>query len=214
MSKPASRRAAYFDMMMFDHGFLRIVWRNLYEIAPGVWRSNQPSPEQIQGLAKRGIRTIINLRGPSFWGSYILEKETCAAHGIELIDAQLYSREAPAPELVEALFDVFDRAEKPLLMHCKSGADRAGIGAALYMLWAGRPAEEAARQLSLRYLHIKQAKTGILDAFMDAYIQAHRKTGIGFRDWLHTEYDKAAVTEQHQSNRLGNVVVDRVLNRE
>ncbi len=214
LSLPANRFSAHFDMMMFDHGVLRLGWRNLHEFAPGVWRSNQPSPVQFRDLQRRGIRTVVNLRGPSLWGSYVLEKEICAELGMRLVDARLYSRMPPTPEEVEALFEVFETAERPLVMHCKSGADRAGLGAALYLLWEGRPPDEAARQLSLRYLHIRRAKTGVLDAFIAAFGRAHAARGIGFRDWLHTEYDKGRIMEEFDASRLGNFVVERVLNRE
>lgn len=214
LTAPANRRRAFWDMMVFDHGFLRIWWRNLDQIAPGIWRSNQPSPLQIRDLSQRGIRTIINLRGPSSWGSYYLERQTAAELGIKLVDARLYSRMPPTPEEVEALFEVFASAERPLLMHCKSGADRAGLGAALYMLWAGHTPEEAARQLSWRYLHFRHAKTGMLDDFVDAYAAARAATGIKFQDWLHTEYDKQAMMDAFHESRAGNFLVDRVLNRE
>lgn len=214
LTRPANRRRAHLDMMAFDHGFLRLWWRNLHEIAPGVWRSNQPSPAQVADLARRGIRTIINLRGPSRWGSYFLEQEACDRAGIEMIDTRLYSRMPPTPEEVEALFAIFERAEKPFLMHCKSGADRAGLGAALFMLWSGRQPEEALDQLSLRYLHIEHAKTGILDHFVKTFIKAHRERGIAFRDWLHTDYDKQAMMDAYQASQVGNILVDRILRRE
>jgi len=199
---------------MFDHGFLRLWWRNLHEVTPGVWRSNQPSPAQVADLKRCGIRTIVNLRGPSQWGSYFLEREACAQAGIEMIDTRLYSRMPPTPEEVEGLFEIFERAEKPLLMHCKSGADRAGLGAALYLLWAGRSPEDALSQLSLRFLHLKHAKTGMLDAFIEAYQNAHRERGIAFRDWLHTDYDKQAMLDAYQASRTSSFLVDRILRRE
>ena len=30
-----------------------------------MWRSSQPLPYQVNGAAKLGIRTMVNLRGPS-----------------------------------------------------------------------------------------------------------------------------------------------------
>lgn len=214
LDRPGNRRRAHWDMMVFDHGFLRLTWRNRGEIAPGVWRSNQPSPTQIAALGRSGIRTIVNLRGASTWGSYYLERAACEEAGIRLIDSRLYSRMPPTLEEVESLFAVFESAERPLLMHCKSGADRAGLGAALYMLWDGRPPEEAARQLSLRHLHIRHAKTGVLDRFIDTYARAHRETGVSFLHWLRTDYDKQAMMAEHDSSRLANLIVDRVLRRE
>jgi len=214
LDKPGNRQRAHWDMMIFDHGFLRLTWRNIDEFAPGVWRSNQPSPAQIAALGRSGIRTIVNLRGPSSWGTYHLERAACEQAGIRLIDSRLYSRMPPSVEEVESLFAVFEAAEKPLLMHCKSGADRAGLGAALFMLWDGRPPEEAARQLSLRYLHIRHAKTGVLDRFIETYARAHRETGIAFTKWLRTDYDKEAMMAEHDSSGLANLVVDRILRRE
>ena len=48
------------------------------------------------------------------------------------------------------------------MMHCKSGADRAGLMSALYLLIVEkRPAREAAQQLAWKYGHVRQAKTGL-----------------------------------------------------
>ena len=56
-----------------DHEFLRVLYHNQSKVAPGVYRSNQPSPDRIKNWAKKGIKTIINLRGASNQGSYLLE---------------------------------------------------------------------------------------------------------------------------------------------
>ena len=34
-----SRRSKTIDMLLFDHGLLRKLWRNQHEVAPGVWLS-------------------------------------------------------------------------------------------------------------------------------------------------------------------------------
>lgn len=214
LTSPGARASAYFDMNWLDHGALRKLWSNRHEIAPGVWRSNQPSPEQIADLAAIGIRTIMNFRGPSDWGSYVLEKEACDAHGITLINARLYSSVAPSKELILQVIDVFETAERPLLMHCKSGADRAGLGAAIYLLWSGAAPQAAADQLSLKYLHVKRSKTGILDAFIDAYAQAHAARGTGFMEWLENDYDPDRLSTEYRPARVTGRLVDMVLRRE
>ena len=72
--------------------------------------------------------------------------------------------------MLYAARDLFNTIEMPALMHCKSGADRAGLMAALYLLiHRKRPVAEAMQQLSFRYLHVRQAKTGMLDSFFEAY---------------------------------------------
>lgn len=214
LSAPGARTRARFDMNVFDHGVLRRFWTNFAEVAPGVYRSNQPSPRQIRKLAAMGIRTIINFRGESNWGSYLLEKETCEALGIRLIDHRLRSRMAPPKGDIRGALAAFDAAERPFLMHCKSGADRAGLAAAVYLLDQGVPAREAARQLSLRHLHIKAAKTGVLDAFIEAFARFQDSDDAPFRDWFEHHYDPAAVEASFKASGAGSFLVDRILNRE
>ena len=62
--------------------------------------------------------------------------------------------------------------DKQIILHCKSGADRAGFVAALYLIvHEGRSVDEALRQLSARYGHFRFSKTGILDAFFERYAE-------------------------------------------
>lgn len=215
LSTPKKRAFANIDAHLGDHAFLRIFWRNLHEIAPNVWRSNQPSPKQIQRLSDMGIKTIINLRGPSRWGSYALEKEACKRCGITLVDHRLYSRRMPThPELVR-LKQTFESVEGPVLMHCKSGADRAGIGSALYLLLIqNTPIETAIKQLSFKYLHINHSNTGRLDFFLETYLAFNQKTPTPFLEWAEHHYDRDTLTAQYQSNKLLSWFVDRVLRRE
>ncbi|WP_161862939.1 fused DSP-PTPase phosphatase/NAD kinase-like protein [Algicella marina] len=210
---PNARKRAWFDMMWFDHGFLRILWRNHDEVAPGIWRANQPGPKRLRELADLGMRSIINLRGESGWGTYFLEKEVAEEAGVELLNARLYSRRPPTREEALRYIEALDAAPRPVLLHCKSGADRAGLAAAMALLDQGASAEEAARELSLRYLHIRQAKTGILDAFI-AHYGAYQATGdLPFRRWLAEVYDPAEV-KPVKGKGFGNFLVEKVLARE
>jgi len=72
-----------------------------------MYRENQPSPERIAVLAEEGIKTILNLRGPSPKGFYLLEKEACEAHGITLIDYRVYSRDVHTVEKIKGARDLF-----------------------------------------------------------------------------------------------------------
>lgn len=214
LDAPGARRAARYDMDILDHGLLRRVWTNRHEIAPGVWRSNQPSPEQVADLAAMGIRTILNFRGRNQWGSYLLEAEACEVHGIALVNGRLYSNRAPTREEIHAALALMDAAETPMLMHCKSGADRAGLASALYLLDQGRDPAEAAAQFSWKHAHFRISRTGILDAFVQSYATAKAETGIGFRDWVDRVYDPEALTVAFNTTRRGNRLLDWVLRRE
>jgi protein tyrosine/serine phosphatase len=212
---PRGRRNAHLDMMLFDHGLIRLAWRNMHEVAPGVWRGNQPDPATVRRLAARGFRSILNLRGATEYGSYLLEREACRAAGIALIDLKMTSRELPSAAEVMALDDIFATIERPFLMHCKSGADRAGFASALYLLLRTEtPVAEAREQLSWRYLHLQGARTGVLRYMLDAYAAAKVVRPMSFRDWLATEYDPAALGAAYRGGRVADFVADRVLGRE
>lgn len=203
------------DLFAVDHGIFRLAYLNLHEIAPGVWRSAQPGPRDIRKLAKRGIRTVVNLRGARDCGSYRLEQRSCARYGVDLINFKMRSRGVPRPDTIRAAAALFEQIRYPALFHCKSGADRAGIMAALYLLLhEGRHVEEAARQLSLRYGHFRQADTGVLDHFLEAYRVENARAPIGFQMWAEERYDPDAVTRGFKAGGITNFIVNRVLKRE
>lgn len=56
---------------------------------------------------------------------------------------------------VNQLVAIMRDAPKPILIHCKSGADRTGLATALYLSRVARLSEkEAESQLSIRYGHV------------------------------------------------------------
>ncbi len=216
----AGRARAWRELIVDDHGILRLAFRNLHRISPEMWRSNQPSPGQIHADARRrGIRTIINLRGPSTRGFYLLEREACQAAGIALIDFQVYSREPPSRATIAAAGDLFNTIAYPALIHCKSGADRAGMMAVLYKLLREKaPYAEARAQLSGRYLHVRQGRTGVLDAVFEAYeaFNSGRDPDgwMPFIDWALSVYDPAAVKADFLKRFGQGFQLDRLLGRE
>lgn len=191
---PCQRARAVLHFHLVDHAYLRVLWHNEDEIAPGAWRSNQPSPKRLERFAARGVKTVLNLRGANMDSNYMLEREACDRLGLRLIDYPMAARAALERERYLGLLDIFDTIEKPFVLHCKSGADRAGLASALYLIHvAGVVPEEARAMLSRRYVHLRQTKTGILDYLLEMYIAAHAATGISLRDWFATEYDREAV---------------------
>ena len=143
--------AAYAELMLSDHGLFRLAYLNRHKLAPDMWRSAQPAPRDIRRFAKDGVRTIVNLRGPRDCSSYALEQEACRRHGIHLENFQVRSRAAPTVDEIKGAAALFQRLEYPALMHCKSGADRAGLMSTLFMHFReGLPIAEAKEQLSLR----------------------------------------------------------------
>lgn len=173
--------------LWFDHGALRMLYANQVEIAPGVWRSNHPTPGRLARLKAQGVKSVLTLRGSTETAHYLTEKAWCAELGLALHAIGFSDKHAPSSQGVLALIDLFRRIEKPFLMHCKSGADRAGLASVIYLLVIeGRPLDEAQKMLSPRFLHFKGSKTGVLDRLFDMY----RTEGQGrsFEDWVRDGY--------------------------
>lgn len=198
ISTPAARRAAKLHFHLSDHAFLRVLWTNLFQFAPGAWRANQPSPTHLSRYAAMGIRTIINLRGEvpqSFW---LFESEACRKLGLTLHDIKLSARILPGKKRLLELHDLMATAEKPFLIHCKSGADRTGMVAALYLIWFhDTPVDQAVKQLSWRFMHLDSGKTGLLDHFFRYYMRINAATPTSLLDWIKTTYDPAEVTASY-----------------
>ncbi|WP_375464249.1 tyrosine-protein phosphatase [uncultured Methylobacterium sp.] len=211
-----ARVIAWANMLFVDHGMFRMAYLNRHRVGAGaLWRSAQPGPHQLARFRAEGIRTVISLRGGREHGSWPLQREACARHGLTLVEFVLRSREAPARETVLAAKDFFAGVAYPAVMHCKSGADRAGLAAALYLiLHEGRPVAEAARQLSARYGHFRFAKTGILDAFFARYAVEGEARGLDFLTWVETVYDPEALKRDFRPGFWSDVFVDRVIKRE
>lgn len=199
---PEERKKSEFFFRWHDHAILRGIWHNFSEVCQGVYRSNQPDRDRFADYKARGIGTILNLRGAVPHCYYHFEQEWCAELGLTLIDHQMGAREAPTKAVLTGLLDIFETIEKPFLMHCKSGADRTGLAAALYLLHVEkRSLEEARAQLSFRYLHLKSTKTGVLDQVLDLYEAESSGGEMSIREWVETHYDEDKTNLAFQNRR-------------
>lgn len=218
LTQPGARRAAWLNSLFIDHALLRLGWRNWGVVESGrLYRSNHPTPWQLeQAVRRHGIRTVINLRGHrEACGSDALGRQAAAALGLDHIDAPLESRGAPHKDRVLRLAGIFARMTEPALIHCKSGADRTGLAAGIWLLAQGRGVEEALGQLSLRFGHVAAARTGILDAFFHAYAAFTKAQGPKpFLDWVREDYSEDALRAAFHSTAWADRLVDGVLRRE
>lgn len=215
------RLHAWSNMILIDHGFFRFIYLNLHRIDASAWRAAQPAPHHLKRVQRKGVKTIVNLRGGREFGSYALELEACARLGLVYHEIRLRSREAPSPETLRDVDALLRRIDYPVLFHCKSGADRAGLMTALYfILKAGLSAAEAKSALSLRYGHVRQGKTGVLDAFLDAYDAAQRAADdkgerLTLLEWADSPaYDAKALTQAFRTTPWADWLIDGVLRRE
>ena len=68
------RLRAWANMLLVDHGIFRLAYLNAHRVTPRLWRSAQPAPGQIAAFARKGVKTIVNLRGGREHGSWPLQK--------------------------------------------------------------------------------------------------------------------------------------------
>ncbi|HUO23949.1 MAG TPA: protein tyrosine phosphatase, partial [Caulobacteraceae bacterium] len=179
-------------------------------------RSNQPWPYQLKRWKREGIKTVVNLRGGFDASFFALEKDACERYGLNLVNFTVTSRDVPSKAAVLAARELFQTIEYPALMHCKSGADRAGVMSVLYAHFRlGQPIRQAMEQLSLRYLHVKAGKTGVLDYTFERYLEDAEPKGISFEDWVMSDaYDPPKMKAEFRAGMLGSVLTEKLLRRE
>ncbi|HWB46005.1 MAG TPA: dual specificity protein phosphatase family protein [Hyphomicrobiaceae bacterium] len=125
-------------------------------VAGELYRSAQPTAKQIESYHRQyGVRTIVNLRGANRADWYREEVAAARAVGIVHIDFAMSAKRRFSVGQANALLMVLRSAPKPILIHCRSGADRSGLVAALYLAGVdGADEAVAERQLSLRFGHL------------------------------------------------------------
>lgn len=215
LTSPAGRARAWLDSLLVDHGLLRLVWSNWGTVAPGrFYRCNHPTPGRLARATRRyGLRSLINLRGATGNGSDALSRERAARLGLHFIDVPMSSGGAPSREQLLALTEALRSAPQPALIHCKSGADRAGFAAAVFLLMQGKSVVEAMRQLSLRFGHLRRSRAGVLDAVLLRYAR-EAEGRKDFLDWVREDYDPAVAGGAFRARRLTSFISERVLARE
>jgi protein tyrosine phosphatase (PTP) superfamily phosphohydrolase (DUF442 family) len=215
LATPAGRRNAWIDALFVDHALWRLVYTNFAAVVPGqLYRMNHPTPGRLARLTRRyGLRTLVNLRGTTGNGADALSREAAARLGLAFCDAPLESRGAPQRDRVLRLAQFFQTMEAPALVHCKSGADRAGLAAGIFLLIRGGTAKDALGQLSWRFGHVARSRTGVLDAFFLRYAK-EAEGRLPFLDWVRDEYDEARLRRDYQANGVAGFVNDWVLARE
>lgn len=131
---------------------------NMHATIPGeLYRSAQLNAQALDSYHHRyGIRSIINLRGENTGAAwYEAEKSFAESHAVALLNFRMSAKRRLDARQVRSLIALMEHAPKPVLIHCRQGADRTGLAVALYMA-AIRHSDEgtAEAQLSPRFGHI------------------------------------------------------------
>jgi undecaprenyl-diphosphatase len=161
------------------YGF--VVWEqgNFHVISEGkAYRSRQLDRDELtRYVHEYGIKSVLNLRGRNP-GAVWYREEIQGAESLELrlYDYGISANRDVVDHDVERILAILREAPKPILIHCKSGADRTSLVAALYLYRIEcRSRDEAERQLSLRYGHFPffWNSTIAMDRTFQRYAQTH-----------------------------------------
>jgi len=130
---------------------------NFHTVQEGTfYRSAQLGKDKLRSaIRKHKIRSVLNLRGAhpgQAW--YDEEVAVSQALGVAHYDYGLSAHRFVTRQQIGEVLDIVRDAPKPLLVHCKAGADRAGLVSALYRFAGeGASADQADRELSVVYGH-------------------------------------------------------------
>ncbi|MDF9829680.1 protein tyrosine/serine phosphatase [Parabacteroides sp. PF5-6] len=114
---------------------------NFHQVDSGVYRSDQPYPDDFKALEQYGIVEVLNLR------RYNQDDDKAKDTSLTLHHIPIHAHLLSEADLVEAMRIIRDR-KGPILIHCFHGSNRTGAVAALYqMVFCGVPKEEAIREM-------------------------------------------------------------------
>lgn len=158
-------------LMLAWIGYFKI-YGNFHQVDTNLYRSAQlynfNLPHYIQ---KYNIKSVINLRGSSKDAQWYQDEIHIAKkYDITHYDFGLPDRRVIPLEKMDTLVALMRQAPKPLLIHCKAGADRTSLASALY-LYAIQKDRNAQNAISITYGHFPWlgSKTKAMDISFQNY---------------------------------------------
>jgi protein tyrosine/serine phosphatase len=196
-------------ILIEEHNSINLFWNNFHKVDDGIYRSAQILPWKLKKIIKKNnIKTIINLRGKNNY-LYKKEKEIAEQMGVEYIEISISSRTLPKIEEVKKLKDILlNENKKPILFHCKAGADRTGFVAVLYGVLKGKDVKSVIKkELRLKYGFIALSKAGRVKEFFSKYDNKQ-----DFIEWARENRDK--IQNNFSENPFIDFIYEKVLRRE
>lgn len=126
---------------------------NFHQVDEHVYRGAQPDGQGFDGLAKIGIKTVIDLRGANS------EKSAVEHAGMHYVRLPWSGYKAPADSQITAVLSLLNNNTAwPVFVHCRRGADRTGTAIACYRIvhdhWTNQQALAEARTFGMSSLEI------------------------------------------------------------
>ena len=168
---------------------------NIHTVIPGeVFRSGQLTGTKLKTVLKKNcIRSIIDLAPAG--DKYAQELNISRSMNVQHFDLHLSAYQFPSVENLKALTVLLQTAQRPLLIHCKGGADRTGLASAMMLILTGnKNISKIKNQYSILYGVLYPNSIGVL--VMDQYFswlaqQKLQTSPAHFLYWLnHLELKK------------------------
>lgn len=164
------------------------VTKNFHEVDPGkFYRSAQLSgPEMAEYVDKYKIQTVISLRGKPDNLSWMKEQEAVLKEkNVRFLYFWWTSNYLPNPDEFRGFLHALRTEKYPILIHCRSGADRTSEASAIYAMdFMNVPKDRAIEEnISWDFWHIdwlRPAKKALVRAY-ESY------------DWAMQTYDPCAI---------------------
>lgn len=126
---------------------------NFHQVDEHVYRGAQPNGQGYAGLAKIGIKTVIDLRGETS------EENAVQRAGMRYVRLPWSGYKAPADSQITAVLSLLnDNAAWPVFVHCRRGADRTGTAIACYRIehdhWTNQQALAEAKTFGMSSLEV------------------------------------------------------------
>jgi hypothetical protein len=165
----------------------------------------------------------VNLRGRGAgFDWYEAESEACQSLGLAHENLTFSASRLPSKHELRRLVEILDRADRPLLLHCRQGADRTGLASAVALLLMSEVRySEARAKMGLRWGHWHWGPAGILSQFFEQYeswLAAERieHSAAAFRRWALDgyrggigQYEVVAVEPMQECARAGKPLAFR-----
>lgn len=164
---------------------------NFHTVIPGqVYRCAQPSAKQLAKIKRMyKIRSVINLRSLHFTDPvYQEEARACHSLKISLFHLRMSPKKFPDVVALKNLVNILRVAPKPMLIHCKAGADRTGLASAIVLILHDYPIRAVTYQYSYHDLALSFNSVGkLVIPYYICWLKKHnlKSSRKNFLVWLY-----------------------------
>ena len=128
---------------------------NLYKVTDSIYRSEQPNKKAFRELSLLGIKSVLNLRNSH------ADPKNLKDTAMQFFSVSMQAKHCTDTAIITAL-KILINAPKPILVHCRYGADRTGLVIAMYRIiienWSK---EQALDELQNGGFHFHKSYTNI-----------------------------------------------------